>query len=166
MPPVLSWHTVVNGRRAEESIEYCSIMAEALPPSGKPMSNEDLNQLADAWIGYWSAEKGSHIRETLAWSTDLYELEYHAAEELWKLILLIHEKNQSDKIQEVLSAGPVEDLLVKHGDAFIERVELKARSDPKFAKLLGGVWKNRMSDANWSRLQTVWDRRGWDGIPE
>jgi hypothetical protein len=59
----------------------------------------------------------------------------------------------------------VEALLAKHGDSFIDRIETQARFDSKFAKLLGGVWKNRMSDANWNRLQAVWDRSGWDGIP-
>ena len=141
-------------------------MSEDLRPSGKPLSSDDLNQLADAWISYWEAPKGSPIRDQLSGATDLYELEYHNPEDLWKLILLIHERDQSSNIQEVLSAGPIENLLVKHGDSFIDRIETQARSDPKFAKLLGGVWKSRMSDANWSRLQSVWDRRGWDGIPD
>jgi hypothetical protein len=130
------------------------------------MPDEELDQLADAWIAYWHASEGSPTREKLAWSTDLYDLQYHAPEELWELILLIHEKDQSDKIQEVLSAGPVEDLLAMYGDEFIERIELTARSDPKFARLLGGVWQNSMSDAIWNRVQAVWDRRGWDSIPE
>jgi hypothetical protein len=43
----------------------------------------------------------------------------------------------------------------------IPLVETEARSDPRFAKLPGGVWKNRMADEVWSRLQAVWDlRRG------
>jgi hypothetical protein len=48
----------------------------------------------------------------------------------------------------------------------IERVETEARSNPLFAKLLGGVWQNEMPDHIWRRVQAVWDRRGWDGIPE
>ncbi|MGB9416225.1 MAG: DUF6869 domain-containing protein [Acidobacteriaceae bacterium] len=141
-------------------------MSEDLRPTGRPLSNDELNQLADAWISYWHAPEGSTIRNELSGATDLYELEYHNPEDLWKLILLIHGRDQSNRIQEVLSAGPVEDLLVKHGDSFIDRIETQARLDPKLAKLLGGVWKNRMSDANWNRLQAVWDRRGWDGVPE
>jgi hypothetical protein len=66
----------------------------------------------------------------------------------------------------VLSAGPIEDLLAQHGDAFIDRVEIEARRDPSFAKVLGGVWQNSMSDEVWKRLQTVWDRKGWDDLPE
>jgi len=55
----------------------------------------------------------------------------------------------------VLSAGPIEDLLAIHGESFIERVEVEARKDPAFAKVLGGVWKNRMNDTIWARLQAV-----------
>lgn len=130
------------------------------------MTQHELDRLADDWIRHHHATKGSPEREETAWTTDLYELEYHDPETLWLLILAIHARDQSARIQEVLSAGPVEDLLAKHGERFIERVESKARQDPIFAKLLGGVWKNTMSDEIWERLQAVWDRRGWDGIPD
>ncbi len=65
--------------------------------------------------------------------------------------------------REVLSAGAVENLLGYHGEQFIERVEAEARTNPKFASLLGGVWQSSMSDELYSRVQAVWDRRGWDG---
>ena len=66
----------------------------------------------------------------------------------------------------MLSAGPLEDLLAYHGHLIIDRVEAEARRKPLFAKLLGGVWQNIMPDDIWTRVQAVWDRRGWDGIPE
>jgi len=130
------------------------------------VDHDELLCRADAWIAYWLAPKGSQEREATAWATDLYDLEYHDPETLWQLILTIHSKDQSPRIQEVLSAGPIENLLANYGDAFIERVEVRARKDPKFAKLLGGVWQGGMTNAMWQRLQRVWDRRGWDGIPE
>nr|WP_156089043.1 hypothetical protein [Paucibacter sp. KBW04] len=49
---------------------------------------------------------------------------------------------------------------------FIERVEQLARQDPVFAWTLGVVWQCQMTDEIWARVQQVWDRRGWDGIPE
>jgi len=131
-----------------------------------PMTQDALLSLADAWIAHWLAGEGSLEREATAWATDLYRLEYEDPETLWLLILTIHSKDQSRRIQEVLSAGPVESLLVKHGDRFIERIEVQAQQDPKFARLLGGVWMNTMPDSIRQRLQRVWDRRGWDGIPE
>src|SRR5437764_970075 len=101
------------------------------------MTHGELSSLADAWIAYWLAPKGSQEREATAWATDLYELEYEDPETLWQLILTIHSKDQSSQIQEVLAAGLVEDLLAKHGDTFIDRVELQAQQDPQFAKLQG-----------------------------
>lgn len=130
------------------------------------MTHDEMLSLADAWIAYWLAVEGSSEREATAWATDLYELEYNEPETLWQLILTIHAKDQSPRIQEVLSAGPVENLLDKHGDRFIERVEVQAQQDPKFARLLGGVWLNSMTDSIRQRLQRVWNRRGWDEIPE
>jgi hypothetical protein len=130
------------------------------------MNQIELASLAGDWIKYWHAAQGSGDRERYADATDLYDLQYNEPETLWLLILEIHHQDQSIAIQQVLSAGPVEDLLAQHGDAFIDRVEVEARQDPQFAKLLGGVWKNSMSDAVWNRLQAVWNRRGWDGIPK
>ena len=128
------------------------------------MDQVDLSSLADNWIEYWHGDSAKRIE--LSEATNLYDLTYEEPEKLWLLILEIHHRDQSITIQQVLSAGPVEDLLAMHGDTFIERVEAEARRDPQFAKLLGGVWKSTMSDAIWDRLQAVWDRRGWDGIPE
>jgi hypothetical protein len=87
-------------------------------------------------------------------------------EEAWKVILSIWFLDQSQATMQNLSAGPIEDLLSQHGEKMISHLESEAKRDPSFAKLRGGVWRNRMSDEVWYRLQAVWDRREWDGIPE
>ena len=130
------------------------------------MDQNELASLADDWIKYWHAPEGSPERKRYADATNLYDLEYNEPETLWLFVLEIHHRDQSVAIQQVLSAGPIEDLLAKHCEIFIDRVEAEARKDPRFAKLLGGVWQNKMSDAVWKRVQAAWDRRGWDGIPE
>jgi hypothetical protein len=56
--------------------------------------------------------------------------------------------------------------MARFGERYIDRVEEKARKDPAFAKLLGGVWQNSMSDEIWSRLQAVCDRKGWNGMQQ
>ncbi len=131
------------------------------------MSDAELNELARDWIGYWHDKKNEELWEAWNRSSDYMDeaVESHPLD-AWKLVLTIHALDQSEKIQQVLSAGPIEDLLVKHGDETIPLVEAEARRDATFAKVLGGVWKNRMTDEIWARLQAVWDRRGWDGIPE
>jgi len=84
----------------------------------------------------------------------------------WKFILAVLEKNSSKEIMEKLSVGLLEDLLAKHGQHIIERVEEEAKRNAKFASLLGGVWKNRMDEDIWVRMKTVMDHRGWEGVPD
>jgi hypothetical protein len=130
------------------------------------MTPIELDAQANAWITHWFAPAGSPEYNASAWATDTYDFLNEDPETLWLLILAVHRKDQSPRTQALLSAGMVEDLLSMHGDKFIDRIEAEARTDPSFAKLLGGVWKSQMSDQLWERVQAVWDRRGWDGIPE
>ena len=53
----------------------------------------------------------------------------------------------------VLAAGPMEDLLVHHGNAFIDRVEFEASRNPRFNFLLGGVWQNSIVADIWDRIK-------------
>jgi hypothetical protein len=130
------------------------------------MTPEDLNQLAKNWITYWTTQPESQERDELFWVCEKeWDLVREDPESAWRLILEVLKLDQSNHIMEVLSAGPLEDLLAQHGLHFIERVEREAKNNPGFATLLGGVWKNTMSDDVWARVQASWDRKGWDGIP-
>jgi hypothetical protein len=90
----------------------------------------------------------------------------HLPHKALRVILLIWSLDQSAQTMQGLSAGEIENLLSRNGTEMIPLVEAEACRDRSFAKLLGGVWKNRMTDEVRSRLQAVWDRRGWDDIPE
>lgn len=128
------------------------------------MTDTELQALAADWVLYWKSPEDSVARESLRSAADQeYRLVREEPETAWRLILAIHRQDKSSAIQEVLSAGPLEDLLAKHGEAFIEEVEREAKADPTFARLLGGVWRNAMSASVWSRVQAVWNRSGWDG---
>jgi hypothetical protein len=134
----------------------------------RKVTENEIWRIAIDWIRFHVAERNSQEQFDTAWADtkalDLL-LDGHY-EELWNLILAIHSLDQSNKIKEVLSAGLVEDLLGQSGEKFIGRIEEKAKGDPAFAKVLGGVWQGQMSQDIWARVQAVWDRRGWDGIPE
>ena len=54
-----------------------------------------------------------------------------------------------------IAAGPMEHLLGKHGDKYIEKVEQRAEADPRFARMLAGVWKYVMSDHVWARVEAL-----------
>ena len=125
------------------------------------------DELAKAWIAFTKSPSGSQENEELFWSVDdVYWLVQGDPTAGFDMILRILAKDSSARIMENLSAGPLEDLLVYHGETLITQIEVEASRNPFFKRLLGGVWQNNMSDAVWLRVQAAWDRRGWDGIPE
>ncbi len=74
-------------------------------------------------------------------------------ERCWSVILKIFEQDQSDHLLANLAAGPLEDLLVTHGERFIERVETMARQQLRFRFTIQLVWRNAISAPVWARLR-------------
>ena len=72
----------------------------------------------------------------------------------WRFILAAI-AHASDEELGHIAAGPVEHLLGKHGDRYIGEIERRAESDPKFARMLSGVWKYMMSDEVWARVEAL-----------
>lgn len=60
-------------------------------------------------------------------------------ERAWLVIQLIFAACRDDVERACLAAGPLEDLLAKHGALFIDRVEHAASNDDNFRELLVGV---------------------------
>lgn len=54
-----------------------------------------------------------------------------------------------------LAAGTFEQLLSKHGDEYIERVEALASKSAKFALMVSGAWQHLMTDDNWARVKAI-----------
>jgi hypothetical protein len=123
--------------------------------------------LVKGWTVMSSSPHGSELYEESFWSFMLlddlvYDYPLNALEVI-KDILSINP--ESDSIMGNLAAGPLEDLLVRHGEHIIEHIETEAKSNSRFASMLGGVWQSDMTDDIWQRVTKVWDRRGWDGNP-
>ena len=118
------------------------------------------------WIDLQTAPEGSAEYEESFWSSMLLDdLVENFPEEAFDVVLEIMKLDRSIPIVGAIAAGPIEDLLVRHGSLIITKVEQHAKASHKFASMLGGVWKRDMDDSIWMRLTTVWDRRGWDGNP-
>lgn len=75
-------------------------------------------------------------------------------EHQWQFILAAI-AHASDEELGHIAAGPVEHLLGKHGDKYIDEVARRAESDPKFARMLSGVWKYMLSDEVWARVEAL-----------
>jgi hypothetical protein len=132
-----------------------------------PHEDELDEDLAQAYVARQKAEPKSERWDALFWTHErTHYLTHYLPHRAWRVILLIWSMDQSTETMQSLSAGEIENLLSSNGTEIISLVEDEARRNPNVAKLLGGVWKNQMNDEVWSRLQAVWDRRGWDGIPE
>ncbi len=117
------------------------------------------------WAEWTRAHPGEQQPDDLTGWFEFNWLVGDYPEQAWSAILAALEDPRLEDSLGVLAAGPLEDLLSNHGEAFIRRVEETAQSNPKFAWLLGGVWQFQMTDDVWRRVQAVWDRRGWDGVP-
>jgi hypothetical protein len=125
------------------------------------MDPQERDRLLSAWVAFWRAPEGSPDHDAVAWA---FEAFYDVSNDSPQLCLDLAEEvlnyEIDDELLSVLAAGPVEEVLAVHGEAIIGAVEAKAASNPKFRHLLGGVWKNAMSDEVWARVcsarETVW----------
>jgi len=81
---------------------------------------------------------------------------YATPEQQWDIISeLIDKAPDSENVLQTIAAGPLEGYLSKFSDSVIDAVESRASSDPKFARVLSGVWKHGMSDSVWKRVRRI-----------
>lgn len=79
--------------------------------------------------------------DSLHWAfEEVCEVLARDPEHAWRLTLGMIERTAEPLTLAYVAAGPLEDLLAWHGDAFIERVEDLASTDPHFREVLCGVW--------------------------
>jgi hypothetical protein len=115
-------------------------------------SEASFRNLVDAWIAAVDASTDSDdpkywaVNEVISW--DIRQ----NPETMWRFILAVCKRDLSMQTTGRVAAGPIEDLLSQAGELYIGRVEFLARRDPKFRKVLGGVWQLSMSDEVWGRL--------------
>ncbi|WP_420238586.1 DUF6869 domain-containing protein [Telmatobacter bradus] len=118
------------------------------------MNDGDLKRAAVAWLAYNKPKTTFEQREALAKLTDTEaDLAWSNPETHWLLIQLMCSSVKPASLQSLLATDLLEDLLEKHGTEFIDRVEVTASSDPRFAKVLCKTWKSTMPDEVWQRVQ-------------
>jgi len=124
-----------------------------------------IDYLMECWLASQSGDPVIKAENEWAFMEPVDEV-HDNPERAWECILLAaRDPRFSDHHIGVMAAGALEDLLSHHGMAFIDHIEEECRTNRRFAWMLGGVWGFQMSDEVWSRVQVVWDRRDWDGVP-
>jgi hypothetical protein len=101
--------------------------------------------------------KGEH---PLWWAVEkaMYATGHTDGDDLLRFVLAVTSKNPPDTVLAVLAAGPLEELIAYSGNEFIDRIEVEARSNPKFRHLLGGVWRHGTPGPIWARIEAVRDK--------
>jgi len=118
----------------------------------------DLTPIAESWIWYWLAKDDIGNLPGPGSTEAVDDLVRRDAGLGLSVILNILERIEAAPAStsfEALAAGPLEDLLVHHGPAIIDRVEAQARSDARFNLLLGGVWPNAIAPDVWARVEAI-----------
>jgi hypothetical protein len=73
----------------------------------------------------------------------------------WKFIIAAVHHAETEREISYIAAGPVEHILGWHGEEVIGWIEDQAKVDVKFSRMMTGVWKYRMSDEIWARVQAI-----------
>ena len=101
----------------------------------------DMDRLAKAWIFAQKLGVDSLGYEKHSWAVDeVINFATEKPEDLWQVILKILELDGSNEIAKAVGAGPLEDLMVHHGEGFIDKVEEQASKSDVFKTAMKSVW--------------------------
>jgi hypothetical protein len=96
---------------------------------------------AHDWASVWLRHSREHRDEDFwAWD-ELFSSVLDDPERAWPVILALVQLGSDGELGTV-GAGPIEDLVVKHGRAFIDRIEAEAAGNDRFRKALATIWLN------------------------
>lgn len=127
------------------------------------MIDRPPSEIAEEWLHAWRESNTPASGPGVGDSSLDWELPRDFPELAWTCILLILEqigRPDEDRRFSVLAAGPLEELMNLHGEAFIDRAVGQTQLDPRFALLLGGVWRSEIAESVWERMGAV-ATRGW-----
>jgi hypothetical protein len=112
----------------------------------------DMNKMVEYWINTLTGSD----KEERAWSLQLAnDLREEDPDLSLDLIIAVLKRDPPQSVSGQLAASVLEDLLIEHGAAVIDRVEAEARRDRNFHHLLGGMYQDKMSDEIRSRVNQL-----------
>jgi len=128
---------------------------------GNDTATSDPQELIAAWLKYHELLEKSgdlsgrtSVADEYLWAIHgLDDMAKQDPEACWRLIMELVLRAQSNYQLASLASGPLEDLLVKHGNDFIERVERAASNNDRFRETLFGVWRSDIPEDVWIRVE-------------
>jgi hypothetical protein len=119
------------------------------------ISSLDTAELALLWIDANSRSPIERERDDLHASIfdlcfDLARSDSHRALDLALAVLA---RTEDTRLLALLAAGLLEDLVLGESDDILTRIEAEAARDPRFRRLLTGVWLTRASAAATARIE-------------
>ena len=117
---------------------------------------EMSEKLIGAWISLQYAGIESYEGKKHAWVIPVL-MNYldSEPEKLWNAILEILDTDSSEFISNHLGSGPLEDLIVNHGNDFIDRIEDSASRSNAFRLALKNVWLDDDSSGLAVRIDSI-----------
>ncbi len=95
----------------------------------------DADELGSAYLQYFESKRKE---DRWAWS-EVDELVRRDADRGWEITRTLVNKSTSDDALAFVAAGPLEDLLKKHGLAVIDRIENECKENDRLRTALSGV---------------------------
>lgn len=111
-------------------------------------------KLIETWIELQKCRRAGGECDDLFWAyIELDKLVSNEPNKALDIIGNIINVDDSDVVAENLAAGPLEDLLVRHGESILDSIIDLSKKDIKFYSLLGGVWENTIDKDVWDKIQ-------------
>jgi len=114
-------------------------------------NSPEIREIAEAWI---TKREGS-------WTDDherLAGLIHSAPEQALASIFAIMQITEDQKVLGGLAAGPLEDFLGVHGEAYLETFHALALEHRRLREVLDGVWQGAMPKRVWHRIEALQQR--------
>ena len=131
-------------------------MNRTKPTGERDEPSDDMLSLGKGWIELQRRHFAGESTESVFWAySAMDELCDRNPKQCFQQILTILDIDSSELILGTLAAGPLEDLLSRHGVDVVDQIETESRRNPKLKVLLTGVWRNVIDEDVWNRIQAL-----------
>ena len=83
----------------------------------------------------------------------------------WPCFFAAMQLTDDVKLLSHLAAGPVEDFLGRHGEAYLDTIHSLALEHRRLREVLDGVWQGSMSKRVWRRIEVL-QQRGFSKLKD